>query len=314
MSICFPRLLLCPTRHGPQKSRPNDAIPCVDAICDGIVRLHYGLAPGPTIAAAGSSQPMLSGSHLAPLPSHDQAIRQHMMSTAGVSRKASLVWHGYNRGDDPLLYPSIPMCFLRAGLDVICLPHNPNVRQFWAWAAEHHGYEPWQVVWYALGPEEHISREVLDAVEALALARNLEPLIIPYRQTKTLALMARAWGLPVFGDVDEGLPRKDCLHPLPENGPASVADEYLHHPVTGAPTDVRVPKGFRCETRQQLQDAYAALARAGVKVVLKPSWGDAGHGIEVGVSNERVQEYTWDYSKGSVVLEEMLDIDRSPPA
>ena len=370
MFLRLHQLLQCPRRPTPTE---GGAAPSVAGAGAGAVQPD----PGP------ASAPTPRGHRPPPLPP-SRTLRQEILAAAGLPAEARIVWHfSWDFSGQPLVAAVVPICYLRPGHDVVCLPRHRAVEHFWAWAAPLYGYLPWQAVWYTPGPELRVHRQVLDAVQALASPARVELpprqprrgplrtapdrprgcwphpkedgraapehtaavggqppavgvtdatrgvggwrpnrragpraalLIVPLQRTEALTRAAGARGLPVFGDCTWGaarVPDKGRLHSPPGDGPRSVPDGYLRHPVTHQLTDVRVPKGFRCRTKRELREAYAALTQAGLAVVLKPSWGNGSHGIEREVSQQRILEYTWDYSEGSVVLEEMLKIDRS---
>ena len=236
-----------------------------------------------------------------------------MMSTAGVSDKASILWY-LCAFAIPYGIAFRPVCVLRPGLDVVCAPRSPDTETFWAWAAEHYGLESWQVLWYPIAPLERLHVQVLSTARSIAALQNREILLVPYMPTvpshRWLSFSLLAKGMAVLGGPADAALAKDCLHPVPENGASSVLEGHLRHPVTKALTDIRVPRGFRCETRQHLRDAYAALSKAGLKVAVKPSGGSHGAGVLFDVSEKQIQGL--DLAAGVICLEEVLQRDRQP--
>ena len=249
---------------------------------------------------------------------------------AGVSPACTLVWYFARRNfgsQERFLEVSCrPLSILRPGKDLIALPIGfPVVMDLWMWAVERFGYQLWQALWYPAPLQKNpetgaasldigfVHAKVVEAVRTMFRGRLKSVLLIPFQKARGLHALCAKYNIPTFGDTFEGLTIKDCLHPRPWDGASSVPTTYLMHPKTGEQTDVRVPRGFTCVDKDELVAADTALRAAGVAgVVLKPSWSSSGSGIVVNISAEDVASYEWNITKGSIVLEEFLEVDVDP--
>lgn len=237
-----------------------------------------------------------------------------------------------------------PLTLLRPNKDIIVLPMGSTVVQdLWAWACDTLGYQLWQAVWVPFDmeslpwPADKRARMYETVVTALrtmplvsatasaamtaaetggTLAAGVEErpemILVPFRKPKKLVEFCDAAGIHVFGDLSDGLLQKDVLHPRPsaELKEDSPLVGHLLHPESREPLPIRVPRGFTCFDKDELTWGVVAMKRAGLRVVLKPSWGSSGDGIILDFTEELLKDYTWNPELGPVGIEEFIDADR----
>jgi len=232
-----------------------------------------------------------------------------------------------------------PLTLLRPNKDLIILPMGSTIVQdLWAWACDTLGYELWQAIWVPFDfeglpwskPKRYkMYKLVIHALQTMPLVtasgsggaggaggagagERPEVILVPFHKPKAMLDMCEAAGIKVFGDLAEGLIRKDMLHPRPdpELKEKSPLPNTLLHPVSREPLPIRVPRGFTCFNKDELRWGFEAMHAAGCRIVVKPSWESAGHGIDLNFTREKMEEYHWKESLGPVGLEEYIDADK----
>ncbi|MBM3257421.1 MAG: hypothetical protein FJY98_03825 [Candidatus Liptonbacteria bacterium] len=199
------------------------------------------------------------------------------------------------------------IALVRPRRDLIILPGgNEQTKEFFAFCAKTLQFDPAQVIWtsgqsYLL--DKDIAQEVLFQIRGTLHGGNWE--IIPYSVTHPFSEWTSSLQFPIFGDDEGWVARysdKSILHPHARRA-------LRHTPPLGALIpSLRIPRGYACETREDLLEARRFLEQDGIsEFIIKPARGTTGEGIKFVGLEESFETYR--FPMGSVVLEERLPID-----
>ena len=243
-------------------------------------------------------------------PPHEEPLER-----VGLEEDVRRIWCGsarpeYRRQTQRYNLPNRCIPLVRKGRDFVILPGHKLTREFWSLVKEVVGLNDDQAIFTS---DEHfvmdddVDDEIVAKIKALVTNNPKDRFtIVPYcvtsnfeRWSSQLAGMA----VTVFGEsfkwVEE-FGHKGILHRhvrrLDEPGIVE----------TVAP-NVRVAKGYTCDTPDDLVKAYELIGTE--MVVVKPVFGAAGEGILFIDNVEALRRY--DFPMGQVVLEEFLSLDRT---
>lgn len=211
---------------------------------------------------------------------------------------------------DRYYLPAYALFMARPGIDIIVVPGDTATMHEVADFCKLFGIEEWQIVFtegrvYELERDLYNSKSALNTIRKTMTRRGGEWVIVPWANGSRTQRIASELGIPIFGDDRAWVKQvgtKGILYPRP-NQP---------EPFT-FPQQIRVVRGFRATTVEELLAAHRMLSEQGIKrFVLKPELGDGGTGIEMFDGKVMPNFFqTYRFPMGPVVLEEGIHLAKN---
>eukprot|EP00049_Salpingoeca_infusionum_P017289 m.352412 g.352412 ORF g.352412 m.352412 type:complete len:1261 (-) comp16516_c0_seq1:279-4061(-) len=239
---------------------------------------------------------------------------EESLQRVGFDESDRRIWCGsarpeYRRQTQRYNLPNRCISLVRPEKDFIILPNHPGTREYWSLVKEVNGLSDDQVMWTCdehLVMDDDVDDEIVARIKAILTMNPKDNFIlVPYCVTANFerwSAQLADFGVKVFGESFEWVEKyghKGILH-------RHVRDLETPSIMEEVAPNVRVAKGFVCDTADDLVEAYGMIGTQ--QVVIKPVFGAAGEGILFVSDVESLKQY--DFPMGQVILEEFLDLDR----
>eukprot|EP00043_Microstomoeca_roanoka_P020483 m.250105 g.250105 ORF g.250105 m.250105 type:complete len:1262 (-) comp17172_c3_seq3:208-3993(-) len=245
-----------------------------------------------------------------------EPVVDETLERVGLDDNVRRIWCGsarpeYRRETQRYNLPNRCISLVRKDLDYIILPGNHTLtREYWEFNREVRNLNEDQVIFTSnehFVMDDDVDDEIISRIKAIVTRNPKDKFcLIPYCVTANFerwSTQLKEIGVTVFGEEFEWVEKyghKGILHRYMSSlDKPSILEEI-------AP-NVRVAKGYTCQTREELVKAWEMLACE--TVVVKPVFGAAGEGILFISDVEQLK--TYDFAMGDVSLEEFLTLDRT---
>eukprot|EP00730_Choanoeca_flexa_P011131 TRINITY_DN2367_c0_g1_i1.p1 TRINITY_DN2367_c0_g1~~TRINITY_DN2367_c0_g1_i1.p1 ORF type:complete len:1263 (+),score=411.59 TRINITY_DN2367_c0_g1_i1:79-3867(+) len=225
------------------------------------------------------------------------------------------IWCGsarpeYRRVTQRYNLPNRCVSMVRKDKDFIILPDHKLTREYWLLVKEINQLSDDQVLWTSdehLVMDDDVNDEIVARIKQLVTLNPKDKFtLVPYCVTANFerwSAQLSEVGVTVFGESFNWVEKyghKGILH-------RHVDDLDTPCIIEKVAPNVRVAKGYTCDTAEQLVKAWELIQAE--KVVIKPVFGAAGEGILFVSDVEELRRY--DFPMGQVILEEFLMLDRT---